>query len=137
MPGDGACTERRSFGLGEGLTLRRSFGNRFTLRRKMLPAKGFWSRFLRRTASLRRKMLLSASFRNRSTLGPAKPPKLVSSTGSVMKKCPRAGITTVRAKKPACFSAWRKAVDWVAGSTMSSSVPWTSRKRVAFLSTVA
>src|SRR5262249_18366901 len=62
----------------------------------------------------------NTSFRNRTTFGPAKPPKLVSSTGSVTKKCPAPGITTVRAKKPARFSAARNAVDCVAGSTMSS-----------------
>ncbi len=48
---------------------------------------------------------MSTSARNRSTRGPAKPPKLVSSTGSVTKKCPAPGMTTVRTKKPACLSA--------------------------------
>src|SRR5713101_7381653 len=52
----------------------------------------------------------STPARKRSTCGPAKPPKLVSSTGSVTKKCPAPGMTTVRAKKPACLSALRKAL---------------------------
>ena len=51
----------------------------------------------RRTCSLSapgRPFHFSASARNRSTRGPAKPPKLVSSTGSVTKKCPAPGIIT-------------------------------------------
>ena len=62
----------------------------------------------------------NTSFRNRTTFGPAKPPKLVSSTGSVTKKCPAPEITTVRAKKPARFSAARNAVDCVAAQSRPS-----------------